>query len=175
MAAQGRNTKRLAGLQVGPAESSGCRWKNQQARPTCTDQQAASTNRQTSTCTSTDCTFSDPPFFRGLVQASTARGGRSGRQVVLVAWWSAPRPSFPGPHASAAPALRRPGRAGREAPPRSAYADGSRRSERHFSSKISPVRRGYKACDCCPSAENFSRHRGGRLSGQFPWRGPRAW
>ena len=62
---------------------------------------------------------------RGLVEASTARGGRSGRQVVPVAWWSAPRPSFPGPHASAAPALRRPGRAGREAPPRSAYADGS--------------------------------------------------
>ena len=69
MAAQGRNTKRLAGLQVGPAESSGCRWKNQQARPTCTDQQAASTNRQTST----DCTFSDPPFFKYFLDAALYR------------------------------------------------------------------------------------------------------
>ena len=36
----------------------------------------------------------------------------------------------------AAPAMRRLGRAGLEALPRSAYADGSQRSESHFSFKI---------------------------------------
>ena len=86
-----------------------------------------------------------------VVGPSGVSGARAGSQVVQVG-------RIRGPHASgfasAAPALRRLGRAGREAPPRSAYADGSRRSERRFSLKISLVRRADEACDCCLTAEN---------------------